>query len=391
MGITKKINWSNIFIFLFLVIFPFGQILRFSISLFGLSIPVHPVDIVVICAAIYTVFSRFKRPGVFKQLAFFLSIAVFSFIFSIFIFKTPTLIYGLFYLIRIIAYTFFFVYVWNFAKKSVENKKLLSNSLLGVSIASSVFGWIQFLMIPDINAFFVYGWDIHMLRLVGTFLDPTFLGLIIVFGLIISISKLIEEKDKRIIPIILFLLVSLAFTYSRASYLAFFGAMFVVGLTKKKLTKILLIIATITVLLFLLPTEKNNSIKLTRTFSVIARVDNYKETVRIFKEHPIFGVGFNNLCIARNKYVAIESFSSHACSGSDSSLLLVLATTGIVGLMVLIGVAINIYKKLEKSNEVKVFLISVVALSVHSLFSNSLFYPWVMGYMFILLAVGVKE
>jgi hypothetical protein len=54
-------------------------------------------------------------------------------------------------------------------------------------------------------------------------------------------------------------------------------------------------------------------------------------------------------------------------------------------------VSVNVVKSLGKSFEVKVFLLSAVALFVHSLFSNSLFYPWIMGYIIILLALSLTD
>ncbi|MDO8260309.1 MAG: O-antigen ligase family protein, partial [Candidatus Magasanikbacteria bacterium] len=281
--------------------------------------------------------------------------------------------------------------VWNFAKKSFVNSHLLSNSLLTISVISAVFGWVQFFAFPDIKPFFVYGWDMHLFRLVGTFLDPTFLGLIIVFGLLLSINRFIDSREKKYLLIILFLLMSLAFTYSRASYLAFLGGIFVIAFAEKKFRKMMVLAAALLVFALLLPTAKNHSIELTRSFSVIARLDNYKDTIEVFKKFPVFGVGFNNLCIARNKYIGLESFASHACSGSDSSLLLILATTGTVGLMVFAGSILGVFKSLPKGREAQPPIAVFVALFVHSLFSNSLFFPWVMGYIVVLLAVSLKE
>src|SRR5688572_9615632 len=104
MDITKRLNWQNIFIFLFLIIFPFGQIIRIGI--------IHPLDIVVGLAAIYTVIAKLEKPEVFKFFKDFLYIVMFTYIFLIFIFWDKNLIAGLLYLFRLVAYSFFLVYVW---------------------------------------------------------------------------------------------------------------------------------------------------------------------------------------------------------------------------------------------------------------------------------------
>lgn len=397
MGITTKINSSkalifiqNIFIFLFLAIFPFGQIIRLSFNFAGINIPLQPIDIIVGLGALFSVVFQKSNTKALKFLGSFLIVAAFSFILSIFYFKSEV-IYGLFYLIRIISYVLFINYTWGFVNKRNENRKLVVDSLLAVSIFSAVFGWFQFVIFPDIKPFFVYGWDMHLFRLVGTFLDPTFLGLIIVFGLIISINRLIKFRKKKYLAITLFLLLSLAFTYSRASYLAFLGGVFVLGFVWRRFKRILILISILIIVALMLPTARNHSIELTRTFSISARLNNYKEAIQVFKKFPVFGVGYDNLCVARNRYIGIEDFSSHACSGSDSSLLLLLATTGMVGLTVFMFNLFNISKLLKSNNERLVLISSSVALLIHSFFSNSLFFPWVMGYMALLLAVSLKE
>ncbi len=374
MGITKRLNLQNIFIFLFLIVFPFGQIIRIGI--------IHPVDVVVGLAAIYTIFNKLEKPEVFKYFNNFIVVAIFSWIFSLFIFREVAVLYGLLYLLRLVAYFYFLIYVWNFASNKI-NRDLLVNSLLSLSLISALFGWIQYFWVPDMKPFFTFGWDEHLFRLVGTFLDPTFLGLIIVFGILISIFK------KKWL-FVFFLIISLAFTYSRASYLALFSGLIVSGFYQKNIKNVLFILFGLGVLIAILPTSKNPTIQLFRSFSAIARVDNYKETLTVFKKSPIFGIGYSNVCMARNKFIALESFSSHACSGSDSSLLLILATTGVVGLVSFFYLIFKIRSFLKSDSQFPILYSCFLALMVHSIFSNSLFYPWIMGYMVILLGVSLR-
>ncbi|MGA2910736.1 MAG: O-antigen ligase family protein [Candidatus Microgenomates bacterium] len=397
MGITKKLNWHNIFsleslfLFLFLVAFPFGQIIRLNFYLVGLTIPLQPVDIIVGCAGVYALIKRFLKPVFFRSVVNFLFAALFAFVFSIFVFKSADLVYGFFYFIRLAAYFYFLVYVWNFAKRSKVNVSLLKDCLLGISVVSAVFGWIQFFTFPDIKPFFVWGWDMHLFRLVGTFLDPTFLGLILVFGLVISIYRYINKRDWKNILIAAFLFVSLAFTYSRASYLAFAVAILAIIYIEKKFKKLLLLILGLVVIVLLLPTARNHSIELFRSFSVIARLVDYRLTLKIFSASPVFGIGYDNMCLAYQKFIGFQDFSSHSCSGSDSSLLFVLTTTGAVGFMIFLDLIRKIGSSLSRSVESKIFIVSFMALLIHSLFSNSIFYPWIMGYIVILLAVSLKE
>ena len=383
MGITKGLNCQNVFIFLFLAVFPFGQVIRIG--------NLQPLDLIVGLAALYTVVKKLAPPKAYRYLGAFLLFALSSWIVSVFIFRQAEVLYGLLYLTRLTAYYFFGIYVWNFAKKWKDGKNLLTDSLLAVSVVSAILGWIQFFTVPDIKPFFSAGWDMHLFRLVGTFLDPTFLGLVIVFGLLASLVRLLETKSKKNLATFLFLLVSLAFTYSRASYLALLAGLIVIALHKNILKKIMIFVVILTPLLLLLPTSRNHSIELFRTFSAVAKIENYKTTLQIFSESPIFGVGYNNMCIAYQKYIGAQPFTSHACSGSDSSLLFILTTTGIAGFMAFVSSIGKIIKSLQKSFYLILLTSASAALLVHSLFSNSMFYPWIMGYMVILLTLNLRE
>ncbi len=369
---------EQIILFIFLSIFPFGQIIRMGI--------IQPIDVIVGLGAVYAVWKGYKSPPVFKYLKAFLGLALFSWLFSLVIFRDWRVLYSALYLVRLGAYFYFLVYTWNFAQKS-GNKKLLVSSLLAVSLVSAVFGWIQYKALPSLHYLQYVGWDEHLYRIVGTFFDPTFLGLIIVFGLLIALSQYFATRRLIYAFISVFLTLTLAFTYSRGSYLAFFaGALFIFHYYKK-LRYFLAIVLGFVVLMFALPTSQNNILSFTREFSALARIQNYGDAINIFKTSPLFGVGYGNYCIASEKVLGIADFESHSCFGSDSSLLLVLATTGVVGFLVFLSMIGKIIKSLPKSPERIVFHALGIAVLVHSLFSNSMFYPWIMGYLIILLGV----
>jgi len=125
---------------------------------------------------------------------------------------------------------------------------------------------------------------------------------------------------------------------------------------------------------------------------VNARLLNYSQTIKIIEKSPLFGIGFNNLCLAKETFLENNERGLHSCSGSDSSLLLILATTGVVGFIIFLWCLGSLFHLIaSKSLYGKVLLASSIALFIHSLFVNSLFYPWVMGWMAVLLAVSLKE
>lgn len=355
-------------LFIYLALFPFGQLLR--ISIFNAS------DILALIALIYIVLTNNKSLSVFNPLKDFLIIALFSLVYSVFNFKSLNVLIGGLYLFRVIIYFYLYKLSLNVIREELRLKETIFNSLLLVSFAVSIFGWIQYFVYPDLTSLKYLGWDDHLFRLVGTYLDPGFTSLIIVFGAVISFVK------KKYL-LLAFFAVTLAFTYSRAGYLALTASLFFASLIFKKFKAFLISLVFFLVVVFLLPKPVGEGVNLARTYSISSRISNYKETFEIFKKSPVFGVGFNNICLARKIYLKDVDLSSHSCSGSDFSLLLILATTGILGFMVFVSSISKILLSLKRGYYAKVFLVLISALFVHSFFVNSLFYPWVMGYLAI--------
>ena len=349
---------EQIILFAFLILFPFGQIIKIG--------QINPIDIAVLLGAIVAILKRYKKPRYFNS---FLSVALFSYLLSIFIIKNSQVAVGFLYFARLTSYLYFYLFL-----RSFKDKKLLFNSLLLTSFFSALFGWFQYFIYPDLTSLKYFGWDDHLYRLVGTFLDPGFTCLIIVFGALLSYAK------KKYL-LFSFFVITLAFTYSRAGYLAFVFSLFIASLIFKKLKIFLISISCFVAIVFLLPTPAGEGVNLARTYSITFRIENYQETFQIFKKFPVFGVGFNNLCIYKG------SGNSHSCSGSDSSLLLILATTGIVGFIVFISSILKIIFNLKKGFYSNTFLVILAAVFIHSFFANSLFYPWVMGYLAIMASL----
>ncbi len=383
---TTKNKISQILVFVYLVLFPFGQIFRFNLKVLDLVIPVQPIDLVAALSLPFCLLLKYKKPKVFKYIFSFLLAALFSYVLSLLIFRQKEVFFGGLYLLRLFTYVSFFLLAWNFAKNRKGIRNVLLKSLIAVSLILAFFGWIQYLFYPDIRSLTIWGWDDHLYRLVGTFLDPGFTSIILVFGFLICFLKFLENKKRKYIFPLLFLLMTIGFTYSRAGYLALLAGIFVVFLLKKRLRIFFIVLLILTLLIFLLPRPSSEGVKLERMFSIYARLENYSQTLLIIKKSPLFGVGFNNLCLARQKYLGKGEFGSHSCSGSDSSLLFVLATTGVIGFLLFIDIVYQLSKKIPVGFNRTLFIATSVALIVHSLFVGSMFYPWVMGWMGILLA-----
>ena len=177
-------------------------------------------------------------------------------------------------------------------------------------------------------------------------------------------------------------IVALLLTYSRSSYIALLVAGLIIGTLKSPR---ILVAVTIFLLVSFITIPQVKS-RITGAFKIDetsqARIISWKNALTIFKYQPIFGVGFNNYRYAQAKYrlfLSPEQIELHSASGVDSSVLLVAATTGIVGLalfLVLVGTII-----LSLANKIYTQPISLISLSiflsllVHSQFVNSFFFP----------------
>lgn len=375
---------TEIILFIFLVLFPFGVILSFNFHLRGFKISIHPIDVIAITALIYT----FKQVQL-KKYIFYLSPFIFSLLLSLFLITYKEVMVGFLYLIRFLAYASLFDVVRHLLKKNITFKKTILYSLIAVSFFVAVFGWIQYFWLPDLRSLQLLGWDDHLYRLAGTFLDPAFTGLILVLGALISFSTLTQKKRLDVFLIFVFLTISLALTYSRASYLALFTGLVYFLKNKKFILITGLSLALFLFSLSLLPRPSSEGVKLERTHSIYAKLQNYDETFKIFSKNPVFGVGFNTICSARVKMFG-DNFASHSCYGADSSLLFILATTGLVGFIYILNVFVKTFKNIDNNFYGDTFKVSGIAILVHSQFAGSLFYPWVVGYMAILAGISIK-
>ena len=131
-----------------LIVFPFGQLIKFGIF--------NIFDVLVVLLAIFTLLRKPKYPNWYPYFLNFLLFGLFSWMVNLFILKDPLVFKGLLYLIRLFAYSFVAVYVFNLFKSKrglplVDKKEKIIKSLLYVSVASAFLGWFQYLILPDVR------------------------------------------------------------------------------------------------------------------------------------------------------------------------------------------------------------------------------------------------
>jgi hypothetical protein len=349
----------------------------YKISLFASDVRVSVLDVVVILMTIFAVVTHHKTINIKNlksPLGLFLLIALISLIPAYFRFGLSAVEVGGLYLLRFAVYASLFWTVQKLFKPSQIGKVI---TVLGLTLVITGLG--QYILLPDVRFLKTLGWDDHYYRVVGTLLDPGFMGIMLVMFLVF----LSEFKDRAHKLLWVVTYISLLLTYSRSSYLAYLVAMAFVAY-KNKSIKFLLITWTILILSVpILPrASSGEGVKLERTSSIQARLDNWRNSLFIIKDNPITGVGFNTYRYAQKQYGFISDSdwqTTHAGAGADSSLLFVGATTGLIGLMCYLLYLSTLWKY-EKMRP------ALLAILVHSWFLNSLFYPFVMVFLALFMA-----
>ena len=90
-----------------------------------------------------------------------------------------------------------------------------------------ILAWIQYLFLPDTRFLLRYGWDEHYYRMIGTVLDPNYLGVMLgMIGIYLIYKYTNRQIDKWGKILLALIFGGLVVTYSRASWVA----MVVVGI-----------------------------------------------------------------------------------------------------------------------------------------------------------------
>ncbi len=384
------LNFHRLLLILLFFLFPFGQLTRISPVNSQIGCYFHDVIIVLILASWFIKkikSGKLPKCGRIEKAIFaFWLTALISFLLNCPQRRLGEILIASFYLLRWGSYAGLYWVI----KETAGLKEKVFKWLIGAGTAAAALGLIQYFIFPDLRLLTAAGWDPHLYRVVGTYLEPGFAGLIFVLTIILIINQLAfinADKEKKIKKFLWLLLaicyLAMALTYSRSAYLAYILGMTTIAIFKKSLKFFLLVISVFLLTLFLLPRPAGEGVNLTRQVSFWSRWQSWQQGFLIFRQKPIFGVGFNFY-----RYAAGNRSFSHAGAGTDNSFIFVLATTGILGLVFYSRLLLVIIKDkfLTATSFSLAIGASLVALISHSLFNNSLFYAWVMIWFWIMIA-----
>jgi len=339
-----------------IIAFFFGQLTRVSIGY--ISFPI--IDIFIVFLAIFNLFNHPQIKN--KPLVWFLIYAWINLFINFFIYKYP-LLAAISYLIRLTCILSLIIYPPQISSK-------IKYFFILALISNILFGLIQYLLWPDFTYFKALNWDDHLSRLVSTYFDPTFTALIyLMFFIFLYLQK---NKSTATAILILFTYLAMALTYSRSTFLAFIICSVFVGYKLKNIKIFIFGLCLILATILLLPRPPGEGTKLERTSSINAKYINLNEGLSLFAKSPLIGLGYNNLPSIRN-------LNTHSSSGFDASLLTILVTTGTIGLF-LFTLGFKIYFDQISLTKQTILL----AVFVHSLFANSLLYPYTLIFLVLI-------
>jgi O-antigen ligase len=413
-------NFQRLSIYLIIFLPVIGEMYRLSLgSENGLIISDLVIPVFAGVWVVKKIITRTSLPKsrLTKPFLIFCIIAVLSLLQSFLFIKPAEVLLSSLYLIRLASYTALILIVIDSVKDGKHAKTLIT-LIISAACLIAVAGFIQLVIFPNMSSLESLGWDPHINRLVSTWLDPNFIGgyLSFIICLILGITLYAKKTSSKIglFLIIAFLATALFLTYSRSAYVALAAGLIVIGLIKSRkllLASLLIFLAVIAIS----PRASERVTDLTHSISSIVfdtaenpdatarlRIQSWEQTWELIYERPLLGSGYNTLRYAKYNEGFVQAPDIHSASGSDSSLLTILATTGLIGIIPFIWFYCEIllaafrgYKKHDKKTPSILCGLSlglftgIISLLIDSLFVNSLLFPQIL--IPLLIAVGINQ
>ena len=221
----------------------------------------------------------------------------------------------------------------------------------------------------------------------------------ITFGVVVTLCIMIFRKNSLKINIGLFILLILTLevlvrTQNRGNWVAViccFILMMVLKLKKKAIIPILIFC----MLLFGISKKYSNNPYVYRLNTIVqkgdsARVELWKASIEIFKKNPINGVGYSykNFINAETpeKYVYLPK---HGHGHSHNSLLYVLATMGILGVLSYIALTLKIlwFSFKNRNLDYSIVFFMILSIQIFSFFETPVKYLDLVGVQMLVLGI----
>ena len=310
-------------------------------------------------------------------------------------------IVSLAYLARWLVYFAVYLVVINIVRG--DDVMAVWKSLETMMLVFAIFGIFQSIFLPHF-AQLVYpdsrisiDWDEQGHRLVSTMLEPNIAGSMIMLMLLVNVAQLAGGEPIPIWKPLVFV-GALVATLSRSSFVGL-AAGLVVILAARRMSRRILRLAMVGGVLFLaaLPkllmyAAKFNKLTISDA-SAMSRVAGWLRALRIWADHPVFGIGFNTFGYVAERYGG-ERAGASSFSG-DGGLLFIGVMTGLVGLALYLAMLTVVFLRCRRiwrdpaaPSSWRALAVGIaagtVAICVHAAFVNSLLTTFVMEMLWVM-------
>lgn len=387
--VFERITYKLLLFFLWSVVL--GQLARIPIG--GIEGGVYLSEVILaVMVASWLTWRFFSAEGFQLSLVdavvfFFASIACISLIWAFSWTSFSNIIVGGFYLARLLLYLSLFRITQDVIQAQPQRATTLWKTMFAAVFVFALIGIAQFAIFPDFSKYVQHGWDPHYYRVLSTFFDPNYAGLLLSFGLLAGLYKLYQKPTLSLVAFLTVVAAAFVLTFSRSSYFAFICGLTVFSVWKDK--RLLILFGLLGLIVFLTVPRVQSRVIGAFTIDETAqlRLDNYQQTFKIIHDHWLLGVGFNTYRSAQSEYGifrderGVSSEGGHAGGGADNSFLFTWATMGIIGLVtLLIMLGVFTWYALVHHASTAVTLGFLVAMVVHTQFVNSLYFVWLLAF-----------
>ena len=376
----KRITVFEYLLIFFFFTFSLGELGR--ISFFSGQINFYLYEFFLILIIFYLLIKNqfrglFKKYFIHSALPFFV-IASLSLFISFFHYSATANLIAVLYFLRLFSYFLFLGLIYNEAKKDKQIINYLEKGIMFFTLVTIVSSLGQYFFFPNLRGLFYLGWDPHDFRMVGLFLDSSLAGAI--YGFLFLFFLLYKKKTNLYLAILLLIFVALSF--SRGAYLSLIAAVIIYFFVHRHYRYLVGFLFLFAFFVLLAPKPFGEGVNLKRTFSLRSRAVDLKSAVKIWRRKPLLGIGYNHISEEKNKQLSLPYLPpSHANASFSSSWAIILATTGILGLISFAYFLLRVVKK------VPLFSYWLIFLGLFSFFDNIILHPLILVLSTLILII----
>ncbi len=368
-----------------LLLFSSGQIATITRN-GGLNIYLFDIFLII---SNFVIFGYLMKRGKFKinfpllSFILFILFSLFVTIFQIYYFDLLSQFLILSYLVRFSSYFFFGYFIYLLILNKLVTKDNLKRILTINFWFLTSLNALQLIFLNNLSELATFGWDPHINRLTGSFLDPNFMAFYLCLYFILN-KYFLQNKYIEYLTII-----SIFLTVSRNGILTFLIVLILS--TKLTIKKFVYFFIILILLLMFVPQISNRFTQFSDSNdSSYQRLISWNEGLKVANFSNFWGVGFNNYRNSAQFYKinSGQELIKNSANSVDSSLLFILITTGVFGLVIFV---IHLFSFTFQNKLIWQNIVLLVGLLFNSLFINSMFYPQTCLLLYLSLFIGLLE